>query len=272
MTPRRAAVPPAGRLDVAIRSFSYGDRVVLRGVSFSADPGELLAVLGPNGSGKTTLFRILAGSADLRDGSVSYAGLDVLRLPLRDRCRIFSLMSQMRESYLPYTALEIVLMGRSAAGGDGFFETREGIGRAMATMAAVGAEALAGRRMDRLSAGERQRVFLARCLNQDAPVMLLDEPTNFLDVRAQADLEAIVEETHRRGGKTIIMITHDLNQALRLADRALLLKDGVPAALGSPCEVLTPQRILDVYGARMRWTADRPGAGVFLVPERNGRG
>jgi iron complex transport system ATP-binding protein len=268
VTPRSRMAP--GTLDVSIRSFSYGERTVLKDVSFSVPAGELLSVLGPNGSGKSTLFRILTGAVRLDDGALSYGGKDMTSLPPAARSQIFSMMGQMRDSYLPYSAIEVVLMGRAMAAGSGFFENRDGIERARAALARVGADRLERRRIDRLSAGERQRVFLARCLYQDTPVILLDEPTNFLDVKAQADLEEVIEELHLSDGKTIILITHDLNQALRLADRAMLLREGTVEGLGVPSEVLTPARIFQAYGARMRMVKLQPDGEDYLVAERNG--
>ncbi len=244
-------------------SFAFGDRTVLRDISFRAGAGECLVVLGPNGSGKTTLIRLLAGVLFPLAGKVLLEGRPVSRLPARERARRISWIPQSPRAELDFTVLETVLMGRhpyhSLFGGDSLRD-RESARQALAEM---GVEALAEQPVTQCSGGELQRVMAARMLTQEAPIMLLDEPVSNLDIRNQADtLSAVRRRTD--AGKTAVCVLHDLNLAAHYATRILLLCRGETVADGRPESVLEPGLLSRVYDIPIRKADD---AQPLFVPD-----
>ena len=231
----------------------------MRGVSLEIGPGRLVAVVGPNGAGKTTLLRLLSGALVPQAGEVSLDDRPLGELGDRERARAIAVVPQSEASPFPITVREMVGMGRYArlgswerAGG----RDRAVVDRVLERCAVAG---LAGREIGELSGGEGQRVRIARALAQEAPVLLLDEPTAGLDLRYRMELFHLLREL-RADGLSVLVITHDLNLAARFADELLLLQEGVTRARGAPSEVLSREILEDVYEWPLR-LVPHPGPG-----------
>jgi iron complex transport system ATP-binding protein len=227
---------------------SYGRRPVLDSVTFSVHEGEFLIIIGPNGSGKTTLVKALAGAFKPRKGEIEILGRSMQGTSRKVLARNVAVVPQTPPADVPFTAAEVVLMGRSPHLGLLEVEKREDLELAERAMLFTNVQHLAGRRLDQLSAGERQRVLIARAICQQPHIIVLDEPTAPLDLAHQIQVMDLLERLRNEEGVTIIMVSHDLNLAAMYADRLLLLKEGSIISLGRPDEVLTFQTLEQAYG------------------------
>ena len=227
--------------------FSYGREDVLKGLSFSAGAGELVAVLGPNGVGNSTFFGCLLGFLKPRSGEVTIDGRHVLGLPPRELARHIAYIPQSAPQTFNYTVLDLVTMGMT--GSIPIFsapkpEHRE---RAMAALRSLGVAHLADRGSGSISGGERQLALLARALVQEAKVLIMDEPTANLDYGNSFRVMQRVQELGKQG-YTVIFSTHEPNQAFRYATRVLALLDGGVLADGPPDAALTEDLLQRLYG------------------------
>jgi len=228
-------------------SFSYGEGAVLRGVSFSAGPGDLVAVLGPNGAGKSTLFGCLLGVLRPQQGAVLLDGRDVMTLSGAEIAREIAYIPQSVSVTYNYTVLDTVLMGATHQIGLFAAPKKEQTDKAMAALESLGIGHLAQRGVAKISGGERQLTLLARALVQDARVLLMDEPTANLDYgNAFRVMQRI--QTLGAQGYTVVFSTHEPNHALRYATRVLALSGGSVLADGVPGAVLTEELLTALYG------------------------
>ena len=245
-----ASAREAPAIELAALGASYGRRRVLDQVSFEVAAGEIVGLLGPNGAGKSTLVRALSGVLRRYDGSARVQGAEVRDLPPKELARRVAVVPQEPRFEFSFTALEIVLMGRHPHLAGLAFESARDVELAREALARVGAEGLADRAIDELSAGERQRVVFARALAQDSPVLLLDEPASFLDLKHQVELFDRLREL-ADGRRAIVAVMHDLNLAAEYCDRVVLLSGGRVAAAGPASEVLTWSHLTAVYGTEI---------------------
>ena len=248
----------------------FGDLTAVDRLSATVPRGSFSAIIGPNGCGKSTLLRAVAQLRSADEGSVAVFGQDVARMGRRQLARTCSLLPQTTVTPRGLRVEELVARGRhpyhsilsSSAPGD-----TEAINRAMER---AGVSDLVGRQVAELSGGQRQRVWLAMILAQDTPVILLDEPTTFLDLSAQyllLDLCAdLVDE-----GRTVVAVLHDLPQAAAYADHVLMLKQGRLVAAGSPTEVITVENVEDTFRIRCRVDLEDPRGPVVLPFARKHR-
>jgi iron complex transport system ATP-binding protein len=229
----------------------YRERTVLRGVSLQVRWGEVLGLVGPNGSGKTTLIRIVSGVTTPSQGRVTLLGRDALSLGVAKLARVVTVVPQAPALPSTFSALDVVLMGRTPHLGLMRWEGQRDVEQARRAMELTNTWALANRPVGQLSGGERQRLLIARALAQEAPLLLLDEPTASLDLAHQvAVMDLVVSLTKGRQG-AIVVATHDLTLAARYCHRMALLHQGELVACGPPAEVLTAQAIRQVYGAEV---------------------
>jgi len=224
------------------------DRPVIDGESLAAAPGQVTALVGPNGSGKSTLLKGLADQLDVDRGSVLLDGRDVHDLDSKELARQLGLLSQENVSPESLTVEKLVERGRYPHRGffDGLSaEDHEAIDRAIDL---AGVDHLRERELASLSGGQKQLVWIAMVLAQDTDVLLLDEPTTFLDLHHQLEVMEIVERLRDDGEMTVVVVLHDLQQAARHADYMLALNDGTIHARGRPAEVVTEDLLAEVFG------------------------
>ncbi len=248
-------------LDCEDLRLSLGGREILKGVSVRFERGCYHALIGPNGSGKTTFLAALAGLLRPDGGRILYDGREVRRMGARERARCFSVVQQRETAAMPFTGLEMVLMGRtphqSRLGGASEAEVRE----AQRWMARTGVLELAEKPVNRLSGGEFQRVVLARALAQRPEVLFLDEAMSEMDVRARLLMLKLLREEIDASGLTVVAVHHDLSTALTAADRVAALSNGRVVCEGATDGVMTEQLIRDIFGV---WSEICPGKGVLI--------
>lgn len=234
---------------MSFRLLSVGMRFngseVLRGVGFGTPASQLIAIAGPNGAGKSTLLGIMSGLRANYTGQCLYAGREVRNWPRRAFAREVSFVPQSLRLEFPFTAEQVVLMGRTPYC-RGLFESPEDFAAVERALDLTDTAAFRKRDFRSLSGGERQRVVLASALAQEPKVLLLDEPTTFLDLQHQVSIYSLLRDLSRQG-LLVISVTHDLNLAAAYADRVILLRAGELVADGPPAEVLSRERIGEVF-------------------------
>jgi len=230
--------------DVAVR---LGDQPVLRGLCLRVEPGEVVGLLGRNGAGKTTALRVASRLLVPDSGEVSLGGRPLDSLSRRELARRVATVPQDLQIPFPFRAGELVLMGRAPHQRFFGFESPADLRCAREAMERMGIAELADRTVLELSGGERQLVLFARALAQAPDLLLLDEPTSFLDLRHRIDVLRVVRELAFEG-RAALVVSHDLSLAARACDRLVLLAEGVVLAEGRPSEVLTPERLRQAFG------------------------
>jgi iron complex transport system ATP-binding protein len=228
-----------------------GSRTILGPLDLEVIPGECLAVVGPNGAGKTTLLRCLTGLLRPTKGEIAFAGRSLAGLSRREIARRIAYVPQLRPDHVPLAVEQVVLLGRYphlspfqiAPRSQDFAAVDE-------ALRVVGIEELRGRPIDQLSGGERQAVYIAAALAQEAELLVLDEPTLHLDARHQHDLAALLLRLTASEDHTVVLATHDLNLASLLGDRLLALSKGRELATGTPAEILRPELLERLFRAR----------------------
>lgn len=247
--------------------FGYPGRPVLKGVDLTVADGELVTLVGLNGCGKSTLLRLCAGLLSPGAGRVLLGGDDLARLSRRRAARRVALLHQSAPGVPGMTVRQLVRQGRYADRGP-LGMLRDGDDAvSRRAMADVGVADWADRPVDALSGGERQRVRLAMALAQDTRVLLLDEPTTYLDLRHQLEVLRTVARLRAERGLTVVMVLHDLGHAARFADRIVALRAGEVAADGPPAEVVTPGLLADVLGVVGRVGRDPEGGWPVCYPD-----
>lgn len=236
-------------LTVESLSAGYDGKTVLQNISFALPQGQRLAVVGPNGCGKTTLLRCLAGVLSY-SGRVLLDDREIGQIPRRQLAMRVAMLSQITHVYFDYNIYDTVMMGRYAHSRGRLLADRSDADEAAveAALRQTRLWELRQRGIATLSGGQLQRVFLARLLAQQPDIILLDEPTNHLDLSYQVELIDFLRLWSMEQNKSIVGVLHDLSQAVRLADRLLLLQEGHTAALGTPSEVLAGETLRQVYG------------------------
>jgi cobalamin transport system ATP-binding protein len=247
-------------------SVTLGGSRVLSELSAEVERGEWVALIGPNGAGKTTALRAIAGLVHY-EGHVRVLEDDTERLARKHLARRVALVPQVPLIPGAITVRAYVLLGRTPHLGYFGVERRKDHDAVDAALDQLDLVSFADRRLDTLSGGERQRATLARALAQDAPLLLLDEPTAALDMGRQQQVLEIVDELRRSRGLTVVSTMHDLTLAGQYADRLLLVDGGRLVAAGAPDDVLTRSLITEHYGAEVA-VVDAPGAGFVVVPVR----
>jgi iron complex transport system ATP-binding protein len=236
---------------------AYDGVDVVHGASVGLRPGEVTVLVGPNGSGKSTLLRTIARLQRPRTATVRIDGdTDGLALTSREFSRYVALLTQGRPTPGGLTVRDVVEFGRYPYRGRWGRADPDGPAAVDRALALTGVTELAGRGADHLSGGQLQRVWLASCLAQETGVLLLDEPTTYLDLRYQVELLDLIRDLADDHGIAVGVVLHDLDQAAAVADRVTLLEAGRIVADGPPEDVLTPERLTAVYGIRIEVDTD----------------
>jgi iron complex transport system ATP-binding protein len=242
----------------------YGDRTVVDGLDLDVVAGTITAVIGPNGCGKSTLLRALGRLLKPTAGQVVLDGKRIDRVPTREVAKVLGLLPQAPSAPEGLTVADLVARGRhphQAWYRQWSADDEDAVAQALDW---TGIADLAERPVDQLSGGQRQRAWLSMALAQGTDLLLLDEPTTFLDLAHQVDVLELVRRLHSEAGRTVVMVLHDLNLAARYADRLVVMRDGHIVAAGKPAEVITEELLAEVFGLAARVIPD-PVAGTPLV-------
>ena len=244
--------------------FSYGTKEVLKGITFEADSGEFLCILGHNGAGKSTLFKCILGLLKGYTGKVSVDGRDISDMRPRERARLIAYIPQASNPAFAYSVRDMVLMGTAASLTGRMSPGEKERTAAEQVMDKLGISALADRSYAEISGGEQQLVLIARALAQGAKILIMDEPTSSLDygnqMRVQKQLRELIGE-----GYTIIQSTHDPEQAFTFADKVVSIKDGKVYRRGRPEEILDEDLIRDLYNIEVEMISDKDHRARFFV-------
>ena len=253
-------------LDAEHLTLGYGELTVVDDLSLVVPPGRITAIVGANACGKSTLLRSMSRLLKPRSGQVVLDGREVHRTPARQLARTLGLLPQSPVAPEGITVADLVGRGRHPHQGL-LSRWSSDDDRAVAeALEATETTALADRSVDELSGGQRQRVWIAMALAQQTDVLLLDEPTTFLDVSHQVEVLDLLTDLNRRRGTTIVMVLHDLNLAARYADHLVALAAGRVHAAGTPAEVLTEDCVRAVFGLDSRVVADPTTGAPMMLP------
>lgn len=245
-------------------TLAYEDRTVIDGLALEVPASQVTAVVGANASGKSTLLRGLARLLAPRSGTVLLDGRAITTLPTREVARSVGILPQ--TPLAPEGIVVSDLVGRGRFPHQGWFRrwTKSDDTAVATAMQATATTDLAQRPVDALSGGQRQRVWIAMALAQETDILLLDEPTTFLDVAHQVEVLDLISRLNAERGTTVVMVLHDLNLAARYADHLVALRDGSVAASGQPCDIVTEPMVHHVFGLDSR-VIDDPVAGTPMV-------
>jgi iron complex transport system ATP-binding protein len=243
---------------------AYDDRVVVDDLDLVVPPGRISVIVGANACGKSTLLRALARLLTPRAGTVLLEGRSVHAMPTRQVARLLGILPQSPVAPDGLTVVDLVTRGRSPHQSWWRQWSAADEAAVAAALAATGMTDLVDRPVDELSGGQRQRAWIAMAVAQETPVLLLDEPTTFLDLAHQIDVLDLVVDLNRREGRTIVMVLHDLNQACRYADHVIAMKAGRIVTQGAPADVVTPEIVAEVFDVGCQVTTD-PVSGTPLV-------
>ena len=248
-------------------NFAYSDKPVLRDVSLTLAPGEVVALLGPNGSGKSTLLKALLGHVRASSGSIQWDARELRKWRRRDFARRVAYLPQSPAHDADHRVADVLRLGRTPYWGAFGIESPRDVAVVERVAQQLDIQDLMTRRMDELSGGQRQRVFVGRCLAQEPAAMLLDEPNTFLDLRYQVELFALLRSLAKDQSIGVLVASHDLNLAAAHASRLMLLDEGTVAALGDAHAVLDPELLSRVYGVRVERVERGNGAVPLIVPQ-----
>ncbi len=260
-------VPPV-RLAAEDLRLAYDDRVVVDGLDLTLTDGSFTAIVGPNGCGKSTLQRALGRLLRPAAGRVLLDGRSIARTPTREVARVLGLLPQTPVAPAGLTVADLVARGRHPHQSWLRQWSSEDEATVAEAMAWTDVGELADRPVDELSGGQRQRAWISMALAQGTDLLLLDEPTTYLDLSHQIDVLELVARLHAERGRTVVVVLHDLNLAARYAQRLVAVRDGVLVASGTPHEVLTEQLLADVFDLEARVVPDPVAGTPMVVPVR----
>ena len=265
----RTPAAPALLLEARGIEVEIGGNAVLDGVSVEVGAGEIVGLVGPNGAGKSTLLRAATGLVPLRSGRIRVGGDALDSLSRRELAKRVAVVQQLPEAPATLRVRKLALLGRHPHLGLLARESARDLSIVEGALREAGCLELAGRELGTLSGGERRRAFIARALAQQAPLLLLDEPTANLDAGAQHEVLELVSELAGRG-TGVLLVVHDLTLAIAYCDRLALLDRGRVVAAGAPAEVITAEIVRRVYGESVSVVAHPLTGAPLVLPARLG--
>jgi iron complex transport system ATP-binding protein len=256
----------AHQLTATALQAGYGDSLILDGLDLAVAAGRITVIVGANACGKSTLLRTLSRLIVPRSGQVVLDGKSIHKTPPRELAKTLGLLPQSPIAPEGITVADLVSRGRHPHQGLFARWTLEDEEAVASALVATGTQDLAERPVDELSGGQRQRVWIAMALAQKTDLLLLDEPTTFLDISHQIEVLDLLTDLNHARGTTIVMVLHDLNLAARYADFLVAMLHGKIHALGSPREVLTEDTVRDVFGLESRIIEDPTSGTPIMLP------
>ncbi|GAA2808147.1 ABC transporter ATP-binding protein [Nonomuraea dietziae] len=252
------------RLQARDVRLAYGERVIVDGLDLGIEAGTVTTIIGPNGCGKSTLLRALGRLMKPTGGEVLLDGKRIDKIPTREVAKVLGMLPQSPTAPEGLTVADLVARGRHPH--QTWYRQWSSDDESSVTeaLAMTGLADLAERPLDELSGGQRQRAWISMALAQGTDLLLLDEPTTFLDLSHQVEVLELVRHLHQEAGRTIVMVLHDLNLAARYTDRLVAMREGRVVAAGTPHEVLTEDLLRGVFDLDAKVIAD-PVAGTPLV-------
>lgn len=258
----------AGGVVASSVTVGYGQRTIIRDLSATFPAGKITTIVGPNGCGKSTLLRAMSGLLNLDTGTVSVDGQSISDMKRKDVARILGMLPQSPVAPEGLLVSDLVARGRhphqawfrqwSSTDEDAVFEA----------LKQTGSADLASRTLDELSGGQRQRVWISMVLAQNTDILFLDEPTTYLDLATSVDILELVDSLRQELGRTVVMVLHDLNLAVRYSDYLVVMKDGQVIASGIPAEVITAELLQEAFDLRARVIEDPETGDPLIVPLR----
>lgn len=258
----------AGGVVASSVTVGYGQRTIIRDLSATFPAGKITTIVGPNGCGKSTLLRAMSGLLNLDTGTVSVDGQNISDMKRKDVARILGVLPQSPVAPEGLLVSDLVARGRhphqawfrqwSSTDEDAVFEA----------LKQTGSADLASRTLDELSGGQRQRVWISMVLAQNTDILFLDEPTTYLDLATSVDILELVDSLRQELGRTVVMVLHDLNLAVRYSDYLVVMKDGQVIASGTPAEVITAELLQEAFDLRARVIEDPETGDPLIVPLR----
>ena len=258
----------AGGVDASSVTVGYGQRTIIRDLSATFPAGKITTIVGPNGCGKSTLLRAMSGLLNLDTGTVSVDGQNISDMKRKDVARILGMLPQSPVAPEGLLVSDLVARGRhphqawfrqwSSTDEDAVFEA----------LKQTGSADLASRTLDELSGGQRQRVWISMVLAQNTDILFLDEPTTYLDLATSVDILELVDSLRQELGRTVVMVLHDLNLAVRYSDYLVIMKEGQVIASGAPAEIITAELLQNAFDLRARVIEDPETGDPLIVPLR----
>ncbi|MRH88363.1 ATP-binding cassette domain-containing protein [Nocardia sp. SYP-A9097] len=247
-------------------TLGYGERVIVDGLSLDIQPGVITTVIGPNGCGKSTLLRSLGRLLEPRDGRIVLDGKAISSMKTRDIARVIGLLPQTPIAPEGLTVADLVARGRHPHQSWLRQWSADDESEVATALAQTGIADLADRTLDELSGGQRQRAWISMALAQGTDILLLDEPTTYLDLAHSLEVLDLVDRLHADFGRTVVMVLHDLNLAIRYSDQLIVMRAGRIIAQGRPGEIITAELLREVFGLRARVLEDPVSGRPMIVP------
>lgn len=247
-TEKKAKYADKPAMEVRDLHFAYGKNKVLKGVSLKIEEGKITTIMGANGCGKSTLFFLMTKNLYPKKGNIYIKGKNIQNLNLKEFAKKVAIVQQYNTASDDITVESLVAFGRTPHKRMMQGDSAEDERMIEWALEVTNLTEYRDREVSRLSGGQRQRVWIAMALCQGTKILFLDEPTTYLDIRYQIDILKLVKKLNREYGITIIMVLHDINQAIAYSDHVIGMKDGVIEVEGSPYDVITKESIKTLYG------------------------
>ena len=259
------------QIDIRNLTLQFNGKPILQDVSFQIFERDYLSIIGPNGAGKTSLLKCLMRIYPITSGEIFFLGKPLQEFSQKNLARLISYVPQSDGRYLPLTVLDFVLLGRYPHLHPFGSFTKEDLKIARDALEITQISHLSQRQLSTLSGGERQIAFIAAALAQGADILLLDEPTTFLDPRHEQEVYQILKQINKSMGKTIITVTHDINSAALRSDRVVILKNGTVQYVGSADKIMDNQILARAYDKPFLFTEHPLTKQRIIVPEASER-
>ncbi|MEN0137921.1 MAG: ABC transporter ATP-binding protein [Rhodococcus sp. (in: high G+C Gram-positive bacteria)] len=247
-------------------SLGYGDRIIVDHLDLEVRTGVITTVIGPNGCGKSTLLRALGRLLKPRNGSVLLDGKAIGSMRTKDVARTLGMLPQAPVAPEGLTVADLVARGRHPHQSWLRQWSSDDEGEVAEALALTGVSDLADRPVDQLSGGQRQRAWISMALAQGTDILLLDEPTTYLDLAHSVEVLDLVDRMHEELGRTVVMVLHDLNLAIRYSDQLIVMRDGTIVASGAPKDIISAELLLEVFGLEAAVISDPVSDRPLVVP------